>query len=1266
MAGVSVGPPTEISDEQAAVGQACFVKDISWETEKGREKCCRDWSAGFEVAYWMCMSICVLCCKTLHITFECPDSGATDGGTPVDNVRDFPSTVPTDKGLSFTTSSYGAILPIVFGADKLPGNVIWASPIRRIPLNGGSEYYTVVDFALGICEGEINGLLRMWLGDKLILDRTMETNDDDIAQANTDGFISGALIDLTDAASPLRNLSAAQRQTKVSVFNGGEKQLPEGAIVTAEGYDNTPAYRGTAYMLLENFIVAESSIPAVSVEITSNTDSNFPRLYGTYGSPEVHFDSPTPSGALLVNPSYGVAYVPSRDSNGSATPADGRGYAQFNSSSFERETELEIDKALTIVPDYALSRLLPLTGFIMLHQASGNAGIMRTYNPFAGVVLDTMGPGGGVANHNFPTALSALGAGSIAFSTTGSRYGLPTACYMGVGQVNLSLGFLEIDENGQMAFVSNLHAVLPQDDARSAFLSIPSYFTEDQPTFVDLEPTPGHFIMMLSFNTGGSATTFSVCRVRVLSETGREMMSNPQFDIIDTISTQDIFGLGIITDVSLILIDPVDKCMVIFFVGSGTNGTMVVKYSPYTGEILWKSTAPEFVTSQGSDMAFISASSYAWMGRSTGRICKLNLTTGVVETLETSAGLQALPVPNSMNQYYHGIENSIIYTSNTADQRVVKVFLERLTRSTVELAEIVRLLLERVGVNKTQIDISDLAELTLIGYTISQKQSLRTCFSELGQAFKYDVIESNGRIKYKTRGEDPVASIEAKYFGDQNDFGWLEANDDNDISRIRKISMTYRDINREYRDNVQSIILPRYGSETFDHDSSIDVKVPIVLEADQAKRLAEILLYAKLIYDTTYKGKLPPRFMTLDPGDVVNVEPNADAADDFTIRLRKLTVGADQSVEFEASLEDKDIYTDVVNLFGNVGRYESSRFPAYVPRIDPFILNISFRSFEEAQTTASEYLMYVTFLNNRPNAAITADVGLTINGTDQYVIPKPNTFPTWGYVTEPPNYVTSRYSTDYVSQLRVRLMSSTGAAIASTTHANLLSSNSYNLAYVGGELLQFETAVNEGNNIWCFTNLHRAKMGTDVLTGIQVPGDKFILLGDNTGTLDDNSIRVINVAVDSPKMVAQIFMRTNNPLQPATPAFFIATNLRCFTVNDFSAAYSGNDVNISWQRRTRYDGEWIDDGSDQVPVNEIDETYVLYLYIGNADFDPNDPDTYLRRVELTTNSYQYTLAMQTADGFVNTVDNLYPFVYQQGSAEGFRTGATKQIRLDHK
>jgi Gene Transfer Agent (GTA)-like protein/putative tail protein len=137
--------------------------------------------------------------------------------------------------LNIQTSTYGKTIPIVYGTAKISGNIIWAKPLNEnkyIDKNGSitySGYKYFATFALAICEGEIDSVLRVWADEKQI-----------------------------DPYS-----------IKYTLYKGGEEQTPNPAIEKHEGVGNVPAYRGLAYVVFEDFPLEEygNRIPNFSFEV---------------------------------------------------------------------------------------------------------------------------------------------------------------------------------------------------------------------------------------------------------------------------------------------------------------------------------------------------------------------------------------------------------------------------------------------------------------------------------------------------------------------------------------------------------------------------------------------------------------------------------------------------------------------------------------------------------------------------------------------------------------------------------------------------------------------------------------------------------------------------------------------------------------------------------------------------------------------------------------------------------------------------------------
>ena len=165
--------------------------------------------------------------------------GMTLGGI-IDPPKGPTVTGPRLDDLSIQTSTYGANIPRVYGTVALNGNVFWLenNKLKEVVKKkksggkGGPEtttktfsYYAT--FALGLCEGPISGVRRIWCGADLIYDAGSDNLETIIASNQAGGLFT--------------------------LHNGAMDQMPDARMQATLGVDNTPAYRGLAYIVFNDF-----------------------------------------------------------------------------------------------------------------------------------------------------------------------------------------------------------------------------------------------------------------------------------------------------------------------------------------------------------------------------------------------------------------------------------------------------------------------------------------------------------------------------------------------------------------------------------------------------------------------------------------------------------------------------------------------------------------------------------------------------------------------------------------------------------------------------------------------------------------------------------------------------------------------------------------------------------------------------------------------------------------------------------------------------
>jgi hypothetical protein len=142
---------------------------------------------------------------------------------------------PRLKDLDVLSSTEGAPIPRVYGRMRVAGQVVWATKLTELASGGGKgaprrrSYSYTANFAVGLCEGPIAGVGRIWADGK----------------------------ELDQAGLTIR------------VHRGTEDQPADPLIVAKEGAGDTPAYRGLAYVVFENLPLDDfgSRIPQLTCEV---------------------------------------------------------------------------------------------------------------------------------------------------------------------------------------------------------------------------------------------------------------------------------------------------------------------------------------------------------------------------------------------------------------------------------------------------------------------------------------------------------------------------------------------------------------------------------------------------------------------------------------------------------------------------------------------------------------------------------------------------------------------------------------------------------------------------------------------------------------------------------------------------------------------------------------------------------------------------------------------------------------------------------------
>ena len=150
-------------------------------------------------------------------------------------------------------STYGGVIPVGFGTQKVAGAIIWATDIREekhTEYQGGSlfgggtkvvEYRYFASFAVAFGEGPAGAVTRIWAGDKLIA----RLRSSDHAKANHPKY-------------------------RFRIYLGNEDQQPDPLIKKHVPANAAPAHRGLVYIVFEDLPLDEfgNRMPPITAEVS--------------------------------------------------------------------------------------------------------------------------------------------------------------------------------------------------------------------------------------------------------------------------------------------------------------------------------------------------------------------------------------------------------------------------------------------------------------------------------------------------------------------------------------------------------------------------------------------------------------------------------------------------------------------------------------------------------------------------------------------------------------------------------------------------------------------------------------------------------------------------------------------------------------------------------------------------------------------------------------------------------------------------------------
>lgn len=499
------------------------------------------------------------------------------------------------------------------------------------------------------------------------------------------------------------------------------------------------------------------------------------------------------------------------------------------------------------------------------------------------------------------------------------------------------------------------------------------------------------------------------------------------------------------------------------------------------------------------------------------------------------------------------------------------------------------------GLTLDQIDVTGVTGV-VPGFSVSNASSGADIIAQLQSAFFFKVFKSNGKITFRSPQTTVVAALELDHLLPLSGGGYLQKVKGENRALPRSLAVQYIDKTADYQQGSQYAM-----RQIYDTGSNDTLTLAIVLDANKAMQVAQTTLYKKWVNVDTYQWNLAIKFIILEIGDIVTIQEP-----DYIHRIEIIKKTIDNNViNFQGQLDAYDTLTQGVS-----GGTISVTTPTVFNPTDTILQLLDIPTLR-AQDDNFGYYVAAARSNTSWKGCIIYDSPDDVTYTQIGVINAPSIMgsTTTALGVGPHGFMDNGNS--------VTVTIGIDGQLTSTTLIDILDSG--NSCIIGNEILQFQTATLIAANTYKLSNLLRGRLGTEWAIGTHAIGDRFVMLtpGGNLIRIIDNHanwndsryIKAVSLGQNIADVTAVSFTNTGVSSKPLSSSYVRG-------IVDGSQNW-----NLSWLRRTRYNGTLQDNVTD-VPLNEDSEQYTLNIMSGS---------TIVRQVLIDVNNFQYTLAMQTAD-----------------------------------
>lgn len=1212
--------------------------------------------------------------------------GASVAGSMLMNGRKKP--VGKLNDLRVSSASYGRGISIIWGTMRATGNMFWSTDFREEKVYMTSKgkqksgamgkkkskkgkaqpmYKYYANFAMGLCEGPMDDVIRIWADNNLIYNKYNNDDEDLVGPGFSTRDDDNTGKASQKSAGGKKGNDGQSGRFAWRFYDGSEDQMPDPYMEKQEGVGNCPAYRGTCYLMFQDFALEDfgNRIPTITAEVTSRAAVR-PQLLRmeNMDPPAVGWKREFVQDTSFLDVQREMLFVQGND-NTNYRPIirmydvakrkevkridftehmpQTAPHGQFSTVGENSELFNPDSTRTWTAAEAAKWEMIGVTpaGDLVLMYFAGNYSPIIFYDPYANRVIKSWGRSGNILpniwNGIFVT-WGSFNAVATRFTTSGVKPFPVTIVYGAFGEMHIFDGTYnkigKIEGGGRRGN----HCIGTPGTQQAIYFSTTDYAGPEQYRF---------YTAPLEF-TGMEFTDQNfVAQEKLLGVWPKVSGSH---------------GMVLLNYMSYIVGANCVGVIMACYRDTPNNGMWAVKLDALTGEILWE----QKIDTVGTQLWYVSNfmapapynnTNYTNFFDNNQNMIKIDWRQ---ETIKTENYLSDKVYPNlGRDKYYWSERDAMVGYAYTIDDPAVRqpviLYNDRKVQTNVGLDQVCLDVAEMAGIDPESIVVTGLAtQEPLNGYMIEQPTEARSILEELANCYQFDAVESDYKLIFKMRGGAPVMTISDTLLGVvESDFG---TDNERIVETIQyqselpeRVTISYFDPKNEYENGSQYFKRPSLPIPVTYTKEHVEVTFNMALLNKYAKRMAKRLLYAAWSERTSAEFRLPRDFLLLDPSDSITI--NMRDGRSLDIRLTDITTGADMMLDCAGVYSYPDSYTQTAETEDPLGLVKQPNTGVQSAR--PLIFNVPY--LEDSQEQPGGRFGYYWGAASSKAGFNFGMLQSEYDGSNWQNDGVTTLDAIWGYVIEtlPPPRAWNIIDTENVIHLNPGFNFNEPEVVYvwESIPDNEWPSTE-NMILIGDEIILFKDAVENDDGSVTLSTLVRGFRGSIDAAYKHVGGEKFAIVHDGSIHLGQEELEYLNIPqqfmINTGVAFANFSYQMTKALDGSTE--------RPLPVGDIRRVNNGNgSVTINWSRSTRIGGT-LKPYTGTVPLAEEEEKYFVFLLSAPYDartWNPDDPTKFIWvSDELTTPTVTIPAATLTTLGLSNTVD-LHLVIHQMSNEVGY-------------